>query len=145
MPDGVGRFFLFLRQLTCIYCLICDATIILCYFGNFMLQCLCVCSRYLNDSLINRNDRVGSIYSKLVYKQYTDDTYTTEIPTNPSFGYLGPLLRAEVGEVIKVHFWNILDISVTVHPHGVRYDKNKEGRYILIYTHTNSYLYFILQ
>lgn len=83
--------------------------------------------RYLNDTLINKADRVGSKYSKYVYKLYTDSSYTTEIPSPASFGYVGPLMRGEVGEVMRIHFRNNIDIAATVHPHGVKYSKANEG------------------
>lgn len=86
-----------------------------------------VCCRYLEDTLKNKDNRVGSVYSKYVYKLYTNASYLEEIPNPPSFGYVGPLMRAEVGEVMKVHFRNKIPHPVTVHPHGVRYDKSHEG------------------
>lgn len=86
--------------------------------------------RYWHDTLVRRNDRVGSRYWKYVYKQFTDDTFTTEIPTPKSFGIVGPLLRGEVGDVIRVHFRNNASVPLSVHPHGVQYTKLNEGVYI---------------
>ena len=43
-------------------------------------------------------------------------------------GLLGPVIRAEVGDTIKVVFRNNLRRSPSsVHPHGVFYDKDSEG------------------
>ncbi|WAQ95424.1 HEPH-like protein [Mya arenaria] len=50
-----------------------------------------------------------------------------EIKSPPSFGYVGPLLRGEVGEVMRIHFRNDIDIPASVHPHGVKYTKANEG------------------
>ena len=86
--------------------------------------------RYLRDTLINSNNRVGSTYSKFIYKRYTDSTYSVEIPSPRSQGYVGPLLRGEVGDIIRVHFRNLVDVPVSVHPHGVRYDKRNEGMFV---------------
>ena len=83
--------------------------------------------RYLEDSLINKDNRVGSKYSKVVYERYTDGSYTKEIPTPDTFGYVGPLLRGESGETMRIHFRNSADFPITVHPHGVLYDKSHEG------------------
>lgn len=94
---------------------------------NASFHSIFVSSRYLNDSLVNKTNRVGSIYWKYVYKRYTNASFVTEIPNPPSFGYQGPLLRGEAGEILRVHFRNSLDINVTMHPHGVRYDKANEG------------------
>ncbi|KFV05044.1 Hephaestin, partial [Tauraco erythrolophus] len=72
-------------------------------------------------------DRVGSTYKKSVYKQYTDSTYTTEIPKPGWLGFLGPIMRAEVGDTIKVHLKNFASRPYTIHPHGVFYEKDSEG------------------
>ncbi|XP_051485937.1 hephaestin isoform X1 [Apus apus] len=72
-------------------------------------------------------DRVGSIYKKSIYKQYTDSTYTTEIPKPGWLGFLGPVIRAEVGDTIKVHLKNFASRPYTIHPHGVFYEKDSEG------------------
>ncbi|XP_009580733.1 PREDICTED: hephaestin [Fulmarus glacialis] len=72
-------------------------------------------------------DRVGSTYKKSVYKQYTDSTYTTEIPKPGWLGFLGPIIRAEVGDTIKVHLKNFASRPYTIHPHGVFYEKDSEG------------------
>lgn len=42
-------------------------------------------------------------------------------------GILGPQLRATVGDTLKVHFLNKADRLLSMHPHGVRYDKDNEG------------------
>ncbi|XP_061217969.1 hephaestin isoform X1 [Neopsephotus bourkii] len=72
-------------------------------------------------------DRVGSTYKKSVYKQHTDSTYTTEIPKPDWLGFLGPIIRAEVGDTIKVHLRNFASRPYTIHPHGVFYEKDSEG------------------
>lgn len=73
-------------------------------------------------------DRVGSTYKKAVFKQYTDSTYTTEILKPGWLGFLGPLIRAEVGDTIKVHLKNFASRPYTIHPHGVFYEKGSEGK-----------------
>ncbi|XP_074691010.1 hephaestin isoform X4 [Strix aluco] len=80
-------------------------------------------STYLQPS----KDRVGSMYKKSVYKQYTDSTYATEIPKPGWLGFLGPVIRAEVGDTIKVHLKNFAGRPYTIHPHGVFYEKDSEG------------------
>ena len=42
-------------------------------------------------------------------------------------GLLGPVIRAEVGDTIKVVFRNTCPFPASVHPHGVFYDKDSEG------------------
>ncbi|XP_019376637.1 PREDICTED: hephaestin [Gavialis gangeticus] len=72
-------------------------------------------------------DRVGSIYKKSVYKQYSDSTYTTEISKPAWLGFLGPIIRAEVSDTILVHLKNFASRPYTIHPHGVFYEKDSEG------------------
>jgi len=48
---------------------------------------------------------IGHIYRKAIYREYTDDTFATRKPRSPQdeyLGLLGPTLRAEVGDTIKV-------------------------------------------
>jgi len=67
------------------------------------------------------------VYTKARYIQYTDDTYTTQVPQPESRGILGPELRAEVGDKIIVHFKNNTNVERTMHPHGVRYTPENDG------------------
>lgn len=76
--------------------------------------------------------RIGSVYKKTLYFEYTDATFTTKKAVAPEWlhlGNLGPIIRAEVGDTIKVHFMNksSLPNKFTMHPHGVLYDKASEG------------------
>ncbi|KFP78052.1 Hephaestin, partial [Acanthisitta chloris] len=84
-------------------------------------------SRQASAFLQSGKDRVGSTYKKAVYKQYTDATYSTEVPKPGWLGFLGPVIRAEVGDTIKVHLKNFASRPYTIHPHGVFYEKDSEG------------------
>jgi len=78
----------------------------------------------------HRPDRVGHIFKKAVYHEYTDSTFTTLKPRPPEWehlGILGPLLRATVGDTIRVVFRNNGTHPYSMHPHGVIYDKDSEG------------------
>lgn len=69
-------------------------------------------------------------YLKAVYREYTDATFQTRKPVAPEWehlGILGPLIRAEVGDVVKVVFKNSTKIFCSMHPHGLAYDKASEG------------------
>ena len=39
---------------------------------------------------------IGSVYKKALYFQYTNANFTERIPTDPSMGFLGPAIKAEV-------------------------------------------------
>lgn len=71
--------------------------------------------------------RIGSVYKKAMFRQYTDDTYKHLAPRPAWLGFLGPILRAEVDDVIIVHLKNFASRNYSMHPHGVFYEKNSEG------------------
>lgn len=74
--------------------------------------------------------RIGSVYKKAVYREYTDASFSTLKPRPPEeqyLGILGPILRAEVGDTIKVVFKNNASHAYSMHPHGVVYQKDSEG------------------
>jgi FtsP/CotA-like multicopper oxidase with cupredoxin domain len=66
-------------------------------------------------------------WKKVRYIEYTDDTFTTSKPQPAWLGILGPIIRAEVGDTVLVHFLNRTDDRHSMHPHGVRYTKDHEG------------------
>ncbi len=74
--------------------------------------------------------RIGSIYRKALYREYTDETFAHLKPRPAeweSSGILGPILRAEVGDTIRVVFKNNATRPYSMHPHGVFYKKDSEG------------------
>ena len=74
--------------------------------------------------------RIGTKYLKAIYREYTDDTFRTlkmRKPEEQYLGLVGPVLRAEVGDTIKVVFKNNGSHPFSMHPHGVAYDKASEG------------------
>ncbi|HEX8973006.1 multicopper oxidase domain-containing protein [Oryzihumus sp.] len=74
--------------------------------------------------------RIGSTYLKCLYRQYTDATFThRSAPTSDDayLGFTGPVIRAEVGDTVKVVFRNGCSVGASVHPHGVFYQKASEG------------------
>jgi FtsP/CotA-like multicopper oxidase with cupredoxin domain len=74
--------------------------------------------------------RIGKVYLKSLYREYTDATFTALKPVPPAWqhlGALGPVLRAEVGDTIEVVFKNNSRFPASMHPHGVFYDKDSEG------------------
>jgi FtsP/CotA-like multicopper oxidase with cupredoxin domain len=74
--------------------------------------------------------RIGTVYRKAVYREYTDDTFTRLKPRLPEWehtGILGPILRAEVGDTMRILFKNNASRPYSMHPHGVFYRKDSEG------------------
>lgn len=75
-------------------------------------------------------ERIGPVYRKAVYREYTDASFTTLKPRPPAWehlGVLGPIIRGEVGDTIKVVFKNNAKFPFSVHAHGVRYDEASAG------------------
>ncbi len=64
---------------------------------------------------------------KARYFQYTDATFTTRVLPNERLGVLGPVMRGVTGDYIVVTLLNKISTPVSLHPHGVRYDKDSEG------------------
>jgi len=74
--------------------------------------------------------RIGKVYQKAIYREYTDETFTSLKPRAPEWqhaGILGPVLRGEVGDTIRVIFKNHTTHPASMHAHGVFYDKDSEG------------------
>lgn len=79
----------------------------------------------------------GRVYWKAVYRQYSKNfeelidgaNAATRGPGMPNehLGIVGPVIRAQVGDTIIVHFKNETGIDTSIHPHGVLYDKTGEG------------------
>jgi hephaestin len=83
-----------------------------------------------NVFLANGPDRIGRKYVKAIYREYTDGNFNRLKPRPEQWnhlGFLGPVIRATVGDSILVHFKNKTTRPVGIHPHGVFYNKNAEG------------------
>lgn len=80
--------------------------------------------------LTSGRDRVGRVYKKALYREYTDSTFTTRKERGPAWehlGYLGPVIRGVVGDTLRIVFKNTASHPYSVHPHGVFYAKDSEG------------------
>ncbi|XP_027637273.1 ceruloplasmin isoform X2 [Falco peregrinus] len=73
--------------------------------------------------------RIGSTYKKAVYTQYTNHLYDVTVDKPSWLGFLGPIIKGEVGDSIIIHLKNFASRSYTLHPHGVRYTKENEGAF----------------
>jgi len=74
--------------------------------------------------------RLGKVYRKCVFREFTDSTFTEEAARPAHLGIQGPVLRAVTGDTLKVHFRNscgLMNRTLSMHPHGVAYDKDSEG------------------
>ncbi|XP_060068239.1 hephaestin-like protein [Ylistrum balloti] len=91
---------------------------------NLVTEDISVAATKLNHS----EDRIGAVYRKVIYRQFTDESFENEISSPPYMGYLGPIMRAEIGDTLEIHFKNLASgRNYSMHPHGVLYDKLSEG------------------
>jgi FtsP/CotA-like multicopper oxidase with cupredoxin domain len=68
------------------------------------------------------------VFQKTRYIEYTDGSFNFPKPQPVWLGVLGPIIRAEVGDTVIVHFRNRAPSgSYGMHPHGFRYTKDNEG------------------
>jgi hephaestin len=78
----------------------------------------------------HKKDRIGKVYRKALFREFTDETFGTEKKRPPMWehlGVMGPLIRAEVGDTIVIHFMNKATQPYSMHPHGVSYERASEG------------------
>ncbi|XP_036298914.1 coagulation factor V isoform X1 [Pipistrellus kuhlii] len=72
-----------------------------------------------------------TVYKKVVFRKYLDGTFTRRDPRGESeehLGMLGPVIRAEVDDVIQVRFKNLASRPYSLHAHGLFYEKSSEGK-----------------
>ncbi|KAK3076949.1 hypothetical protein LTS18_011579 [Coniosporium uncinatum] len=70
----------------------------------------------------------GTKFQKARYVGYTDSTFTKKVDEVPTAGINGPIIRAEVGDMIQVVFLNLVpDHPTSVHSMGLTYTQYSEG------------------
>jgi FtsP/CotA-like multicopper oxidase with cupredoxin domain len=75
-------------------------------------------------------DPNATTYRTAVFREYTDSTFRTQKKRPAEWehlGVLGPVLRAETGDTIRVVLRNAATKPFSLHPHGVFYTKSSEG------------------
>lgn len=66
---------------------------------------------------------------KIRYVQYADSHFSARVLPSERLGILGPVLRGTTGEYLAVTVLNRSWRPVSMHPHGLRYDKDSEGSF----------------
>ncbi len=85
---------------------------------------------FTDDQKVFVEAGIGRKYLKSVYREYTDgfgSLIERSEDKMAELGLLGPIIRAEVGDTITVHFRNNTQFPASIHPHGVFYTKAHEG------------------
>ena len=83
-----------------------------------------VCGKPLPPPVLNQRQS-----AKLRYVEYTDQTFRAKVFPTPRLGVLGPVLRGKTGEFLAITFFNRTPQPLSMHPHGVRYDKDSDSYY----------------
>ncbi|XP_067134536.1 hephaestin-like protein [Centruroides vittatus] len=71
--------------------------------------------------------RIGKVYKKALFREFTDSSYRVRTPRPEWLGILGPVVAGEVGDKITIYFFNNASFPISMHPHGLRYRKRHEG------------------
>ncbi|KAK7922408.1 hypothetical protein WMY93_009310 [Mugilogobius chulae] len=82
----------------------------------------------VNQKKINMNSpTVQQKYIKAIYRGYTDSTYAVPKPKPAWSGIQGPVIVAQAGDRVVVHFKNLASQPYSISPVGVTYWKQSEG------------------
>ncbi|XP_048885551.1 coagulation factor VIII isoform X2 [Brienomyrus brachyistius] len=70
-----------------------------------------------SDYTVRAPQRIGKEYKKAAYVEYTDASFRQQKPPNGSL--LGPVLRGEVDDKIKIVFKNLASVPFNIYPNGL--------------------------
>uniref|UniRef100_A0A668ALW7 Coagulation factor V n=1 Tax=Myripristis murdjan TaxID=586833 RepID=A0A668ALW7_9TELE len=76
-------------------------------------------------------NRIGRKYKKVVYTQYTNESFTVraeEKQRKNEIGILGPVIRAQIRDIV---FKNMASRPYSIYPHGLTMEKSQEGTEVL--------------
>ena len=68
--------------------------------------------------------RIGKVYKKAMYREFTDATFTKMKKRSSDMehlGIMGPMIRAEEGDQIEVVLKNMATKNYSIQPHGLSY------------------------
>ncbi|XP_029968000.1 coagulation factor V [Salarias fasciatus] len=74
--------------------------------------------------------RIGSKYKKAVYSLYTNESFSERLETRKrrdELGILGPVIRAQIRDVVTIVFKNMASRPYSIYPHGLTIEKSEEG------------------
>ncbi|KAM3607792.1 uncharacterized protein V6R79_014032 [Siganus canaliculatus] len=85
---------------------------------------------YTSQYLTRSSTRIGGKYKKAVFTMYTNESFTERLENNQrknELGILGPVIRAQYRDVIKIVFKNLASRPYSIYPHGLTIEKSEEG------------------
>jgi FtsP/CotA-like multicopper oxidase with cupredoxin domain len=77
------------------------------------------------DQMMNKRVKGRTRFPAYAYRRYSANFGS---PLGPAT-IPGPLIEAEVGDQVVVHFQNRVDVPTTIHPHGIFYAEEMDGAY----------------
>uniref|UniRef100_A0A8C9TNW4 Coagulation factor VIII-like n=1 Tax=Scleropages formosus TaxID=113540 RepID=A0A8C9TNW4_SCLFO len=83
-------------------------------------------SESTSDYVVRGPQRIGKVYKKAAYVEYTDKTFRVRKTTEKSL--MGPVLRGEVEDKLKIVFKNLASVPFNIYPTGLaRKDLKNNG------------------
>ncbi|KAM8856352.1 coagulation factor V isoform 2-T2 [Spinachia spinachia] len=82
--------------------------------------------QYLRQS----SKRIGGKYKKAVYVLYKNESFTEKLESKKrrrELGILGPVIKAQIRDIIKIVFKNKASRPYSIYPHGLTIEKSEEG------------------
>jgi manganese oxidase len=77
------------------------------------------------DEMMNRRVKGRTGFDAYAYRRYTANFRRAMGPATIP----GPLIEANVGDQVVIHFQNRVDVPTTIHPHGIFYSDEMDGAY----------------
>lgn len=79
------------------------------------------------DWTYKQTDKSDAVFRKAIYRGYTDQSFSTRKSVTSQQGFLGPILRASVGETVKIHLKNNAKRPFSFYTDGLKVHKNITG------------------
>ncbi|KAM7336184.1 hypothetical protein ACRRTK_004677 [Alexandromys fortis] len=85
--------------------------------------------KYRSLHLDNFSNQIGKQYKKVIYRQYEDETFSKRMESSGTkqSGILGPIIRAQVRDTLKIVFKNMASRPYSIYPHGVTFSPYEDG------------------
>ncbi|XP_076011480.1 coagulation factor V isoform X1 [Genypterus blacodes] len=85
---------------------------------------------FKSQYLMQSSSRIGRKYKKVVYTLYKNESFTERLEAKQrkaELGILGPVIRAQIRDKIKIVFKNMASRPYSIYPHGLTIEKSQEG------------------
>lgn len=66
---------------------------------------------------VRNETRIGKVYHKAMYYQYHDNEFRRRAARDPAMGFIGPVIRGEAGDRLRITFFNRAKRRYSIHPY----------------------------